>query len=95
MLTAVIQELCDLVTDLGGDYSTSSVSVTELEIDLHRARESIDRMTKEIEDKTEELKRRSETIMELTSKVSIGSYCELYGFPPPAFQIRHSDCTRL
>lgn len=69
MLTAVIQELCDLVSDLGGDYSTSSVSVTELEIDLHRARESIDRMTKELDDKTEELKRRSETILELTSKV--------------------------
>lgn len=70
MLTAVIQDLCDLVSDLGGDYSTSSVSVTELEIDLHRARESIDRMTKELEDKTEELKRRSETILDLTSKVS-------------------------
>lgn len=62
-----------MVSDLGGDYSTSSVSVTELEIDLHRARESIDRMTKELEEKTEELKRRSETIMELTSRVSVYS----------------------
>lgn len=71
LLTTVIQELCDMVSDLGGDYSTSSVSVTELEIDLHRARESIDRMTKELEEKTEELKRRSETIMELTSRLSV------------------------
>lgn len=69
MLTAVMQELCDIITDFGGDYSNSSVSVTELEIDLHRARENIDRMTKELEEKTEELKRRSETIMELTSRV--------------------------
>lgn len=70
MLTAVAQELCDLLSDLGsGDYSSSSVSVTELEIDLHRARENIDRMTKDLEEKNEELKRRSETIMELTSRV--------------------------
>ncbi|XKL67301.1 hypothetical protein PGB90_002792 [Kerria lacca] len=71
MLTAVMQELCDIITDFGGDYSNSSVSVTELEIDLHRARENIDRMTKELEEKTEELKRRSETIMELTSRLSV------------------------
>lgn len=70
MLTAVVQELCDLLSDLGsGDYSSSSVSVTELEIDLHRARENIDRMSKDLEEKNEELKRRSETIMELTSRV--------------------------
>jgi hypothetical protein len=69
-LTAVIQDLCDLVTELcGGDYSTSSVSVTEMEIDLHRARETIDRMNKELEEKREEIKRKTETIMELTSKV--------------------------
>ncbi|KAK7597792.1 hypothetical protein V9T40_010017 [Parthenolecanium corni] len=72
MLTAVAQELCDLLSDLGsGDYSSSSVSVTELEIDLHRARENIDRMTKDLEEKNEELKRRSETIMELTSRLSV------------------------
>lgn len=70
MLTAVVQELCDLLSDLSsGDYSSSSVSVTELEIDLHRARENIDRMARDLEEKNEELKRRSETIMELTSRV--------------------------
>uniref|UniRef100_A0A8D9EH15 Bicaudal D-related protein homolog n=1 Tax=Cacopsylla melanoneura TaxID=428564 RepID=A0A8D9EH15_9HEMI len=72
LLTAVIQDLCDLVHELsGGDYSTSSVSVTEMEIDLHRARETIDRMNKEIEEKREEIKRKTETIMELTSKLSV------------------------
>ncbi|KAI5704677.1 hypothetical protein M8J75_007825 [Diaphorina citri] len=72
LLTAVIQDLCDLVTELcGGDYSTSSVSVTEMEIDLHRARETIDRMNKELEEKREEIKRKTETIMELTSKLSV------------------------
>lgn len=71
LLTSVIHELCDLMTDLSGDYSSSSVSVTELEIDLHRAKETIDRMNKDLEEKTEELKRRSETIMELTSKLNV------------------------
>ncbi|KAL1458312.1 hypothetical protein WDU94_008473 [Cyamophila willieti] len=72
LLTAVIQDLCDLVHELsGGDYSTSSVSVTEMEIDLHRARETIDRMNKELEEKREEIKRKTETIMELTSKLSV------------------------
>lgn len=76
MLTAVMQELCDLVSDLSCDYSTNSV--TELEIDLHRARESLDRMTKDLEEKNEELKRRSETIMELTSRVRIERLAKLY-----------------
>lgn len=72
LLTTVIQELCDLVSELSsGDYSNSSVSVTDLEIELHRAQEAVDRMTKDLDAKSEELKRRGETIMELTSKVYI------------------------
>lgn len=46
LLTAVIEELCDLITENQGDFSTSSVSVTDLEIELHRAQESLDRMAK-------------------------------------------------
>ncbi|XP_014286241.1 bicaudal D-related protein homolog [Halyomorpha halys] len=71
LLTAVIEELCDLIAENQGDFSTSSVSVTDLEIELHRAQESLDRMAKEMEAKSEELKRRGETIMELTSKLSV------------------------
>jgi len=72
LLTTVIQELCELISDIsGGDYSTGSVSVTDLEIELHRAQEALDRMSKEMESKTEELKRRGEAIMELTSKLSV------------------------
>lgn len=72
LLATVIQELCDLVSELtSGDYSNSSVSVTDLEIELHRAQEAVDRMTKDLEAKSEELKRRGETIMELTSKLSV------------------------
>ncbi|KAF6214424.1 hypothetical protein GE061_009167 [Apolygus lucorum] len=72
LLTAIIQELCDLVSDLSGDsYSTSSVSVTDLEIELHRVQETLDKMSKELEAKTEELKRRGDTIMELTAKLSV------------------------
>ncbi|XP_014248118.1 bicaudal D-related protein homolog isoform X2 [Cimex lectularius] len=72
LLTTIIQELCDLVSDLsGGDYSTGSVCVTDLEVELHRAQETLDKMSKEMEAKTEELKRRADTIMELTSKLSV------------------------
>ncbi|BES88885.1 Coiled-coil domain-containing protein [Nesidiocoris tenuis] len=72
LLTSIIQELCDLVSDLSGDsFSSSSVSVTDLEIELHRAQESLDKMAKEMEAKSEELKRRGETIMELTAKLSV------------------------
>ncbi|XP_073987771.1 bicaudal D-related protein homolog isoform X2 [Rhodnius prolixus] len=72
LLTAVIQELCDLISDLsGGDYSTSSVSVTDLEIELHRAQESLDRMSREMEAKKEELKRKNDIILDLTSKLSV------------------------
>lgn len=72
LLTTVVQELCDLVSELSsGDYSSSSVSVTDLEIELHRAQEAMDRMTKDLDSKTEELKRRGDTIMELTSKVCV------------------------
>ncbi|RZF33154.1 hypothetical protein LSTR_LSTR004840 [Laodelphax striatellus] len=72
LLTTIINELSDLINEIGGgDYSTSSVSVTDLEIDLHRAQEAVDRMTKEIEAKSEELKRRNETIVDLSSKLNI------------------------
>ncbi|XP_039280783.1 bicaudal D-related protein homolog [Nilaparvata lugens] len=72
LLTTIINELSDLINEIGGgDYSTSSVSVTDLEIDLHRAQEAVDRMTKEIDAKSEELKRRNETIVDLSSKLNI------------------------
>lgn len=72
LLTTVVQELCDLVSELSsGDYFSSSVSVTDLEIELHRAQEAMDRMTKDLDSKSEELKRRGDTIMELTSKVCV------------------------
>ncbi|CAH0753538.1 unnamed protein product [Bemisia tabaci] len=72
VLTCVISELCELVTELSSsDYSSSNVSVTELEIDLHRARETVDRLSKQHEEQKDELKKRQETIMELTSKLSV------------------------
>lgn len=75
LLTTVIQELCDLISDVtSGEYSNSSVSVTDLEIELHRAQEAVDRMTKDMEAKAEELKRRGDSIMELTSKVRINCF---------------------
>lgn len=70
LLTSVVQELCDLVGELNtGDYGNSSVSVTDLEVELHRAQEAVDRMTKDLESKTEDLKKNGETIMDLTGKV--------------------------
>ncbi|KAI5736347.1 hypothetical protein M8J76_002290 [Diaphorina citri] len=49
LLTAVIQDLCDLVTELcGGDYSTSSLSVRESE--LAGAREERDRARNDLSD---------------------------------------------
>lgn len=69
-MTNVVQELCDLVGELNtGDYNNSSVSVTDLEVELHRAQEAVDRMTKDLEARAEELKKRGETIMDLTGKV--------------------------
>ena len=71
MLSCVIQELYDAISsfDAPNDYSNNTISVTELEIDLHRAKEKVDRLTKDLEEKTEEIKRHSESIMGLTSKV--------------------------
>lgn len=54
-----------------GDYNNSSVSVTELEVELHRAQEAVDRITKDLEAKTEELKKRQDTIMDLSGKVGV------------------------
>ncbi|KAG8285893.1 coiled-coil domain containing protein 64 [Homalodisca vitripennis] len=72
LLTSVVQELCDLVGELNtGDYNNSSVSVTDLEVELHRAQEAVDRMTRDLETRAEELKRRGETIMDLTGKLSV------------------------
>lgn len=88
LLTAVIQELCDLIAETQGDYSTSSVSVTDLEIELHRAQEALDRMAKEMEAKTEELKKRGEIIMELTSKLSVRE-TELEGMKEERDQAKH------
>lgn len=70
LLTSVVQELCDLVGELNtGDYNNSSVSVTDMEVELHRAQEAVDRMTKDLEARSEELKKREETVMALSGKV--------------------------
>ncbi|KAL1124481.1 hypothetical protein AAG570_001107, partial [Ranatra chinensis] len=77
LLTSSIQELCNLVSCLMSNWGSNSnsnsllMSTTELEIELHRAQEALDRTAKEMEEKSEELKRRSETIMDLTSKLSV------------------------
>ncbi|XP_054284541.1 bicaudal D-related protein homolog [Macrosteles quadrilineatus] len=72
LLTSVVQELCDLVGELNtGDYNNSSVSVTDLEVELHRAQEAVDKMTKDIEAKKEEIKKQGEAIMDLTGKLSV------------------------
>uniref|UniRef100_A0A1B6E3R6 Bicaudal D-related protein homolog n=2 Tax=Clastoptera arizonana TaxID=38151 RepID=A0A1B6E3R6_9HEMI len=72
LLTTVIQELCDLISEVtSGDYGNSSVSVTDLEIELHRAQEAVDKMSKDLELKAEEITRRGDSIMELTSKLNV------------------------
>lgn len=72
LLTTVINELSDLVSEIcGSDYSTSSVSVTDIEIELHRAKEAVDQMTKEIQAKTEELSKTNKIVNDLKGELSI------------------------
>lgn len=66
MLTAAVEEL-DSLLNLSGRVSGLDA---ELEVDLHRCKEALDRIQKELIEKNEDLKTRGELIQNLTGKVS-------------------------
>jgi len=77
LLSEVVQELSGLIQELlsrrDSHPSSSSSSGIELELEqeaeLHRAHEVLEKMQRQLDSREEELKRRSEQVMELTSKV--------------------------
>jgi len=77
LLSEVVQELSGLMQELlsrrDSHPSSSSSSGIELELELeaelHRAHEDLEKMQRHLDTQEEELKRRTDQIMELTSKV--------------------------
>ena len=77
LLTEIVKELSKLVQDVvsrresrPSSSSSSGIDLElELEAELHRANEALDKVQRQLEEREEELKRKSEHIMELTSKV--------------------------
>jgi len=77
LLSEVVQELSGLIQELlnrrDSHPSSSSSSGIELELELeaelHRAHEDLEKMQRHLDSQKEELKRRTEQVMELTSKV--------------------------
>lgn len=79
LLSEVVQELSGLIQELlsrrDSHPSSSSSSGIELEMELeaelHRAHEDLEKMQRHLDSQKEELKRRTEQVMELTSKLSV------------------------
>jgi len=79
LLSEVVQELFGLMRELfsrrDSHPSSSSSSGIELELELeaelHRAHEDLEKMQRHLNTQEEELKRRTDQIMELTSKLSV------------------------
>lgn len=79
LLSEVVQELSGLIQELlnrrDSHPSSSSSSGIELELELeaelHRAHEDLEKMQRHLDSQKEELKRRTEQVMELTSKLSV------------------------
>jgi len=77
LLSEVVQELSRLIQELlsrrDSHPSSSSSSGIELEMEveaeLHRAHEELEKLQRHHDSQKEELKRRTEQVMELTSKV--------------------------
>lgn len=67
MLTAALEELEGLL-NLPGRISGLDI---DLEIDLHRCKEALDRLEKDLAEKSEELKSRAETIQSLNGKLEM------------------------
>lgn len=79
LLSEIVQELSGLIQELlsrrDSHPSSSSSSGIELELELeaelHRAHEDLEKMQRHLDCQKEELKRRTEQVMELTSKLSV------------------------
>jgi len=77
LLSEVVQELSGLIQELlsrrvshPSSSSSSGIELEmELETELHRAHEDLEKMQRHLDSHKEELKRRTEQVMELTSKV--------------------------
>jgi hypothetical protein len=77
LLSEVVQELSGLIQELlsrrdshPSSSSSSGIEIEmELEAELHRAHEDLEKMQRHLDSREEELKRRTEQVMELTSKV--------------------------
>jgi len=77
LLSEVVQELSGLIQELlsrrNSHPSSSSSSGIEMELELeaelHRAHEDLEKMQRHLDNREEELKRKTEQVMELTSKV--------------------------
>jgi hypothetical protein len=77
LLSEVVEELSRLIQEIlsrrESHPSSSSSSGIELELELeaelHRAHESLEKVQRHLDNREEELKRRTEQVMELTSKV--------------------------
>lgn len=72
LLTSIVEELESLL-NLGESRNSGldSEFETRLEIELHRAKEALERADKELAEKNEELKARAELIVDLTGKLTI------------------------
>jgi len=66
MLTSALEDL-DGLLQLTGRISGFD---TDMEIELHRCKEAVDRLEKELHEKNEELKARADLIQSLSGKVN-------------------------
>lgn len=69
LLTSVVNELETILNGDGRNCILDSEIETRLEIELHSAKEALDRSDKELSEKNEELKARAELLIDLTGKV--------------------------
>jgi predicted nuclease with TOPRIM domain len=69
-LSRLIQEIVNRRESRPSSSSSSGIELElELEAELHRANENLEKVQRHLDDREEELKRRAEQVMELTSKV--------------------------
>jgi hypothetical protein len=77
LLSEIVKELSELIQDnlirresRPSSSSSSGIELElELEAELHRANESLEKVQRQLDEREKELKRKTEQVMELTSKV--------------------------
>lgn len=71
LLSGAVSVLLSLIAREHRESScSSSASVLEIEIELHRTQEQLEKIQKQLQEQADELRRKNEEVLDLTSKVS-------------------------